>query len=167
MEPNKKIAVAHSNSRGDKITREEVVQALRDIVNWVRENVPGYTSNSGISELPDGFHPILGLILNFQNGGIQLHETFITLSLGQTLESIELCKVSIYWKSTYTPFARNNDGEFLMVETEGQVVQWNLDIGVVEQISKNLETYLENLRNNMLMRKYQYLDPDCGLIDLV
>ena len=168
MESNRKFVVDHSSARGDSISREEVVQAVRDINAWLSASDPAYALREGIQEVPGSLPPMLAFLLNLHNGGIQLHETFITLSLGEILEAIELCKVSIYWKLTYTPFARNSDGEILMVEnTDGEVVQWNLDIGVVEQIAKNLETLIENFRNNILTRKYQYLGPDCGVIEAV
>ena len=96
-----------------------------------------------------------------------MQETFTTLSYDEINEAIELCKVSIYWKTTYMPFARNSDGDFLMVDNNGEVVQWSLDSGVAEQISKSLESYIETFRNNLLSRKYQYLGPDCGMIESV
>ena len=52
-----------------------------------------------------------------------------------------------------------------MVEDNGEVLQWNLDIGVVDSLAETLESFLENISSNMISGKYQYLGPDNGLIE--
>ncbi|OMJ82257.1 hypothetical protein SteCoe_17103 [Stentor coeruleus] len=169
MEGNKKFVVDQGGSaRGENISPEEVNQAVKDIVNWQKTGIPGFVPTQGLNEVPENMHRTVSLMLKQHNGGIHLQETFITLSLNGIRESNELCRVSIYWNANYIPFARNSEGEYLIVNMEvGEVLQWNLDSGVVDQLCKSLELYLETFRNNLLCRKLQYLGPDCGLIESV
>lgn len=166
MENINKFVVDLGHARGETITEAEIIQSIRDISNWLEENISTYIASPGLPMLPNDFPEILQVIMRIHNGGLQLLETFVTLNLSEIEESMELCKVSIYWKVNYFPFARNHEGEFLMVEGNGEVLQWNLDIGVVEQIDKNLEVFFENFRNKLLSRRYQYLGDDCGLIEM-
>ncbi|CAG9327274.1 unnamed protein product [Blepharisma stoltei] len=169
MEANKKFVVDKGHSRGTQISSEEIDQALRDILAWLSTNVPNFSPPGPSNRINQLQNPPLALLkmLQSHNGGIQLQETFITISVEEILDAIEVGRVSIYWKNGYFPFARNIDGEFLVVDGEGGVFHWNLDIGIVEQVGESLALFLETLRNNMLSRKYQYLDEDCGLVESV
>ena len=165
MEPDTNFLKVFEKSEESFITSQETTQVMHSIINWLLNNLPSFNPSSGLSNLPSTFNPKISLILSDYNGGVQLQETFVTLSYDDILESIELCKVSIYWKLNYTPFAKNNENEFLMVEDNGEVLQWNLDIGVVDSLAETLESFLENISSNMISGKYQYLGPDNGLIE--
>jgi hypothetical protein len=167
MEGSEKFTVVQGNPRGEHIAPEETLQALRDILSWEQAHIPGFISPQNACIIPPELSS-LSPLLSLCNGGMQLQETFKTVSIPEILEFIDICSVSIYWKASYVPFASNAEGEFLMLdENTGDVVQWNLDIGVVDQLSRSLASFIENLRNNLLSRKLEYLGSDCGLIEAV
>lgn len=169
MEANKKFSVDKGNSRGSQISSEEIDQAVRDILAWLQSHVTNFSPPGPSDRISELQNPALALVklLQRHDGGIQLTETFVTLPITEILDAIEVGQVSIYWKNSYIPFARNIEGEFLVVDGDNEVFQWNLDVGIVEQVGESLGLYLENLRNGMLSRKYQYLDEDCGLVESV
>lgn len=159
-----KFVVESGSARGENITMEEVQQALRDISNWLQSNIPSISLPDGAIASPH-MNLYLSAMLLQHNGGIQLQETFKTLSMQAIEESQKEVCGSANWNAGLTVFAKNNEGDFLVLSEVGEVVQWNGDEGVVDRLAKNLGLYLENLRNNMLSRKYQYLGEDCGLIE--
>lgn len=165
MEPARKFVVDPGNSRGNKISCEEIDQAVKDIANWVACNIPQHVTRAGRETA--AFPYAVNKLFSVADGGLQLQETFKTLSVEELGAASEVGRVSIHWKHNYIPFARNNEGEFLVVEGEGQVLHWDLDTGVVEQLSEHLGLFLEELRNGLLSRKFSYLGEDCGLVEEV
>lgn len=163
MESNKKFVVDTGSARGSNVSSEELLQALRDMDNWLRSNVPGYSPNNGGNSPPD-FPAHLSLLISIHDGGLQLHETFKTLSAAavQQTKNSNLNKAS--WPSNAIPFAASSDGDLLLVLENGEVAQWN-DEGIIENLAQNIGLFVEGIRNKMLMRKFQYLGEDCGLIE--
>jgi hypothetical protein len=163
MESSKKFVVDSGSARGSNITSEEVHQALRDMDNWLHTNIPSYKPNNGGGS-PSDFPQFLSLLISNHDGGIQLHETFKTLSVASINLSRSSNASKSAWPAGSIPFASSNDGDLLIILASGEVSQWNED-GIVEHLAQNLGLFIENLRNKMLSRKFQYLGEDCGLIE--
>jgi hypothetical protein len=164
MEANKKFVVDSGSARGSNITIEEVQQALRDIDNWLRSTIPSYSPPPPLPSPPNDLPAFLRACLSQSNGGIQLHETFKTLSIEQIQQALSQNSSSPSYPASSIPFSSNPDGDFLLTLSSGEVVQWNSE-GIVETLSNNLGLFLESLRNKMLTRKFQYLGEECGLIE--
>jgi len=167
MESEKKFKVDIGNPRGDNITESEVEQAIRDILNWVSSNVPNFSPSEGTSDSLVANAPFaLKKLFEIHDGGVPLQDTFRTIPVQQIKQAVEAGEVSINWKVSYLPFARNNEGEFLVADlSTGEVLEWSIDYGVGEQLAQSMGLYLENIRNNMLSHKYQYIDEDVGIIE--
>jgi hypothetical protein len=169
MERSKKfVADQGGSARGENISPEEVLQAVKDIVNWEKTGIPAFVPSPGLTELPDNLNSSISLMLRLHNGGIHLPETFITLSLNDIRQLSDHHRSSSHWNPNYQAFARNSEGDYYLVNIENaEVIQWNPDLGIVGQVCKSLELFIETFRNNLLCRKLQYLGPDCGLIESV
>ena len=172
MEPNRKFIVESGPiPRGNSISDDEISQAILDILSWLSSNIPNFCPNSAasVSQTSSYNSSTLSKLLTIHNGNIQLHDTFKTLSLQEISNSLEECKVSIYWDNSYIPIAKNIDGEYLIIDLahSEKVLQWSLDEGVVEQVSESLGLYLETLRNDMLSSKLIYMDEDMGLVEQI
>lgn len=163
MESNKKFVVDSGSARGSNVSSEELLQALRDMDNWLRSNVPSYNPNNG-REPAAGLPLYLSLLISNHDGGIQLHETFKTLSSEAIQQNQNLNSSNGNWPAHAIPFAASNDGDLLLLLETGEVAQWN-DEGIVENLAQNLGLFIEGIRNKMLTRKFQYLGEDCGLIE--
>ena len=94
MESNKKFSVDSGHARGENISIEEIHQALRDIMNWLLTNIPSYSPPPGLASVPSSLDSVLSSMLSLHNGGIQLEETFKTLSLQEIENSINSFKAS-------------------------------------------------------------------------
>lgn len=164
MEANKKFVVDTGSARGSNITLEEVQQALRDMDNWLRSAIPNYSPAAGLPSPPNDYPPFLQAVLSQHNGGLQLHETFKTLSLSSIHSTLSQNSSSPAWPASSIPFGANSEDDLLLLLNSGEVVQWNSD-GILETLANNLGLFLESLRNKMLTRKFQYLGDECGLIE--
>ena len=77
--------------------------------------------------------------------------------------------VSSYWKKGYLPIAKDEEENFLMVlledGTEKELVYWNGDEGVMEELDENFGLFMEGLRDAMLGKKIEYCE-GMGLISV-
>jgi hypothetical protein len=81
-----KITVAETGNKRAAITDEDVAQAINDLSQWLKTNVPEYaaanlkegTDASGLST-----HKHLQILLSKHNGGIHFEDTYQGLSLQQ------------------------------------------------------------------------------------
>lgn len=165
MEGKTGFVEMHGNPRL-AVSNEDVVQAVKNITSWLRTNIPGYEVPA--PEPHDFQDAHLSTLYSLHGGGFQLHDTFITLSAAGISEATESGGITISWRSSYVPFAKNVLDEYLIIDSEnGTVLLWDADSGVQEQVQPNLGAYLEDLSNKMLSHRVEYLDAECGLVERV
>jgi hypothetical protein len=165
MEGRTGFVELHGNPR-QRVSSEDVIQAIRDVVGWLEANIPHYIRPApDAQDFPDSH---LTLLYSLHGGGLQLHDTFITLSPASIAEAKEYGSITINWRTTYIPFAKNSLDEFLIVDSEsGNVLLWDTDSGVQEQVQPSLGAYFEDLSSKMLSHRFEYLDAECGLVERV
>ena len=175
MASPKKIVVDHGGNPREGITAEDITQAIKDIVQWLSLNVPGYSPNppadpAFISAIPEALFA-LREAFSQTNGGLLLNETFSTLSSGDMTSETEVCAVSAHWSNGFYPIAKNSMGELLISKVENGVdtglLMWSHDNGVEEQVSETLAGFIETTRNKLCSGKFEYIDEDLGLCEKV
>ena len=168
-----KIQVDKGGNPREGITPEDIAQAIKDIVQWLTVNVPGYSPNppadpAFIETIPEALFA-LREAFGQHNGGVLLNETFSTLPSGDMTAETEVCAVSAHWQNGFYPIAKNSMGELYIskVETGADcgVLMWTHDNGVEEQVSETLASFIETTRNKLLTGKYEYIDEDLGLCE--
>eukprot|EP00828_Plagiopyla_frontata_P048105 TRINITY_DN9117_c0_g1_i5.p3 TRINITY_DN9117_c0_g1~~TRINITY_DN9117_c0_g1_i5.p3 ORF type:complete len:109 (-),score=37.22 TRINITY_DN9117_c0_g1_i5:47-373(-) len=103
------------------------------------------------------------------NGGIQLHEGFTSLSTGEIAKCLQEMQGQKGWEVVFVPMAKDLEGNILVASIDGEEEKelkiWNED-GSVEGAGENMGLYLENLRNQVLQKKLEYIE-DIGLVTKV
>jgi len=180
--PLKKFVVDKGgNPRGKQVTKEDLRQALRDISEWFKaHSKPYYTKLASFKpateddlkklqtitgqQLPQSIIVLYGMY----NGGLQLLDTFVTISVSQIEKEIAALKMNKKWKTNYVPIAKDIEGQYLCVEVNsgketGMVV---LSEDGVESLAESLGGYVESIRDSLLLKKLEY-DEAMGLISVV
>ncbi|KRW98176.1 hypothetical protein PPERSA_02154 [Pseudocohnilembus persalinus] len=166
-----------SHPRGDNISVEELQQALKDYQNWLKDNAkPAYekiqtgASAQQIKQMReeikfDSLHIMFQKLLEQINGGLQLHDSFLTLSTDDIISIQEVNAVSGYWKNNYITFGQDQEQNYLILENDtGKVLSWNNDEGIQEELSTNLGLYIEKIRNQVLKKQLEYVE-EIGLVE--
>ena len=59
----------------------------------------------------------------------------------------------------------DNEENFLIVNVEtNEIINWNRDEGIVEQVNNSLDIYLEKIRNQVLKKELEFIE-ELGLIE--
>ncbi len=170
------------NPRGKGVTKDDIKQALRDINEWFKAHAKTYYATlsarkgAGEDEIKKiqtalGTTPLpltVQALLSTHNGGFQMLDTYLTLSASDTVAALSTLKTKAKWKPTLVPIARNVDQEYLCVDATGGkdsgVVEWTAE--GMEVVSESLGTYLETIRDSLLLKKLEY-DDGLGLVFVV
>ena len=85
MESSSKITVAETGNKCAAISDEDVAQAVNDLSQWLKTNVPEYAAAS-LKEGTDSSaiaNKHLQILLSKHNGGVHFEDTYQGLSLQQ------------------------------------------------------------------------------------
>ena len=145
---------------------------MLDIKSWFERATPLKTFESASSvdiqrteKSIDGSLPrALKAVLNEVNGGIWLMEKEL-LSAQKIAEMVSSIQSSSLWKESLVPFAGDESG-LLVLNTAGEVCEWDQDDGLSDSIAPSLSTYLENYRDQLLEGHCEFLR-DVGVIEKV
>jgi len=178
---SKTTVVQEGNPRGNAISSEEIKQGIldmthffeanaKDIYNEIQKSKPA--SQEDLKSLKDTIKTTLPLslevLLSNHNGGFLLRDNYKSLSVEQILDAIDVNQVNGYWKKNYIPFAGDDENNFLCLEHENgndtNVVAWCADMGVIEEVADGLGLLIEQVRNDLLKKKIQYVE-GAGLIE--
>ena len=183
ISPLKKFVVEKGgNPRGKGISKEDIKQALRDIVEWYKAHAKGYyaklaaikgASEDDIKKLQTGISIALPIsiqgLLSTHNGGFQLLDTYVTLTAAEIATIVDAKKKLPKWKPSLVPIAKNIDNDLLCIDAvegkEGGVATWSED-GTTEVLAESMGSYLESIRDSLLLKKLEY-DEVLGLIAIV
>ena len=163
------------------VTMDDLKQALRDIREWFKTYSKSYHEKleaiNPITEedlekvqfsFPRPLPVSVRTLLEMHNGGFQLLDTFITLPLAEIETVNKELAPKKGWKVDYFPVAKDTDGQYLCVETDGEkevrLLIWNED--GIEFIAKSFGKYIESIRDSLLLKKLEY-DEIVGLISIV
>ncbi|KAL4490421.1 hypothetical protein ABPG72_002631 [Tetrahymena utriculariae] len=174
--------VVTSNPRGNNISQAEVEQCIKDLNDWFKTNATSVAkdlqsvkpaTDKQIEDLQDNVKLTIPkdliALLKVADGKFQLHDSYKTLSVQQIIEQNEVNAVSAFWKKNYLTVAQDIDSNYLIIQcnsdgTSGNVVTWNNDDGVSEELNHSFGLYLENIRNGLLKKELEYID-EVGLVE--
>lgn len=169
--PGVKVAEEGNRRRGDMNT-DEINQCVKDIVLWFRRNgcnaEDGAESNrfQSLEKASDLRVPIaLETLLKEVNGGIWFMEKKL-MSINEIIDCISEVDSSSLWKRYLIPFCGDSSDMIVIDTNTDEVLEWDADDGLGDSLSKNLSSYLEDFRNNLISGKFEYMD-DLGVIEKV
>lgn len=155
------------------MTRAEVVQCVLDIKAWFKRTKSKSLELISANEVQlqqlektiDTSLPMgLRELLVESNGGMYFMDKK-QLSTKEIAEVVREHEGSSTWKNGIIPFC-GDGSSFLVISTtdNDKVYEWDVDDGLGDLISSNLNDYLETYRNDLLESHFEFLD-DVGVIE--
>ena len=179
-----KIQVVEFGNKRKAANKEDLVQALSDIKNWFSEHHPDYFESTIKNRSSVGQDMTGEIVKHLHTSFIERHVKLLSVQavleqcpanfqLLDTYKLIPASKFSVVEKSDesgnpdYLLLIAEEafDGCFLAVTADDSVMIYDPNEGyVTENLNTTLSAYIEDIRNNLLLRKLTYEGPDLGLV---
>jgi hypothetical protein len=173
--------VQEGNRRGNKVSADEIKQAVNDLTSWFQTHAKDIgselskrkpVSESNLKNLKTAFPKSLPssveTVLSVLDGGLLVKDNYRLLSAEGIMEADDLLRISMYWNKGYIPIGQDDDNNYLCLEQENgeekKIVAWCNDMGVIEEVADGLGLLLEKVRDSLLKKKLQYIE-GAGLVE--
>lgn len=158
------VVAKEGNRRKGAMTRSDIEQCVLDINAWFAK----YTDEGKLDTSEEDFETlekawgkplpdVLDFLLTRKSGSEVWFMDKALINAAQSLKYFQKYRMDAL------PFAGNEDG-MLVLDSKGQVCEWDLDDGVGDVVSNSLSAYLEYYRNFLLEGNCEFLS-DVGVIE--
>eukprot|EP00613_Pedinella_sp_CCMP2098_P005649 CAMPEP_0171593768 /NCGR_PEP_ID=MMETSP0990-20121206/309_1 /TAXON_ID=483369 /ORGANISM="non described non described, Strain CCMP2098" /LENGTH=173 /DNA_ID=CAMNT_0012154367 /DNA_START=105 /DNA_END=626 /DNA_ORIENTATION=+ len=159
------MVAQEGNRRKGGMTKSEVSQAVLDVCTWFERNSPDKLVPTDPAKL-EGLEKVLGfeipmglsLLLEKGGGGVWFYER-------QGFGSDKIASQAAKLGENIIPFASDVDGNLYVIDCgrRGAVFEWDSD-GRGTEVASSFEDFLEQLRNDLLSNKFEFVE-DCGVVE--